>query len=67
MRSGPTVAERMAARPGRSDLAREYSHELDNGWWIGTNYGTRAIRDRIIPMAAEVADVNLGSELVLHL
>lgn len=53
--------------PGRSDLAREYSYELDNGWWIGTNYGTRAIRDRILPMAAEVAGLDLGSELVLHL
>jgi predicted type IV restriction endonuclease len=49
--------------PDRPDLARDYVHELSNGWWIGTNYGSRQIRTNILAMAAEVAGLRYGDEL----
>jgi hypothetical protein len=43
--------------PGRDDLARDYSHEVAPGWWLGTNYGSIQIR-KIIDMARDVAGLN---------
>jgi hypothetical protein len=52
--------------PGRLDLARECSHRLSSGWWLGTNYSKRTI-ERIIRMACDVAGVRFGSELQINL
>lgn len=53
--------------PDRPDLARDYSHQLSNGWWVGVNYGARQIKNRILAMAAEVAGLQYGRDLVVHL
>lgn len=52
--------------PGRLDLAREHSHKLSSGWWLGTNYSKRTI-ERIIRRACDVAGVRFGSELQINL
>lgn len=53
--------------PDRPDLARDYSHQLSNGWWVSVNYGTRQIKNRILAMAAEVAGLEYGRDLIVHL
>lgn len=53
--------------PDREDLARDYSHQLSNDWWVGVNYGTRQIKNRILAMAAEVAGLEYGRDLIVHL
>lgn len=50
--------------PGRPDLAREHSAQLQSGWYVGTNVSHAAI-ERIIEMACEVAQVRLGKELII--
>jgi hypothetical protein len=52
--------------PGRPDLAREHSHELRSGWWLGTNLSKKSI-ERIIKMACEVAQVRYGTQLIINL
>jgi predicted type IV restriction endonuclease len=52
--------------PGRPDLARDNSAQLDSGWWLGTNVSRAAIT-RIIKMACEVASVRFGPELSINL
>lgn len=59
--------ERQDLYPDRPDLARDYAHRLSNGWWISTNYGTRQIEGRILPMAAEVAGLDYGTDLIVGL
>lgn len=51
---------------GRPDLARDFSHQLKSGWWVGTNYSTKQI-EQILRMAAEVAGLSYGSDLVVWL
>lgn len=53
--------------PDREDLARDYSPRLSNGWWVSVNYGTRQIKNRILSMAAQVAGLEYGHDLVVHL
>ena len=40
--------------PGRPDLAEQHSIEIAPGWWLGTNYSRKNIKD-IINLALEVA------------
>lgn len=49
--------------PDRPDLVADCSVELMPGWWLGTNYSRRSIR-QIIELACEVAAVPISS---LHL
>lgn len=43
---------------------REYSLDLENGWWLGTNISTESAR-RNIELACKVAGVRFGSQLTL--
>ncbi len=52
--------------PGRPDLARDHSHELRSGWWLGTNLSRNSIR-RILEKACEVARVSYGIDLKVSL
>ena len=51
--------------PGRPDLA-EYSKQLSNGWWVGTNYSKSNI-SQIIQLACEVASLRFGYDLIASL
>lgn len=51
--------------PGRPDLA-EYSKQLSNGWWAGTNYSKSNI-SQIIQLACEVAGLRFGYDLTAYL
>ena len=51
--------------PDRPDLA-EKSVELVQGWWMGTNYSRRRI-EKIAKLACEVANVEIGKDLVVSL
>ncbi|MBI4221698.1 MAG: hypothetical protein HY607_03310 [Planctomycetes bacterium] len=51
--------------PGRPDLA-EYSKQLSNGWWVGTNYSKSNI-SQIIQLASEVAGLRFGYDLIANL
>jgi len=51
--------------PGRPDLA-EYSKQLSNGWWVGTNYSKSNI-SLIIQLASEVAGLRFGYDLIANL
>lgn len=51
--------------PGREDLSADFSHQLSNGWWLGTNYSHRTIR-RIVDLAIEVADSKVASRLEIE-
>lgn len=53
---------REALYPGREDLAREHSHQLRPGWWIGTNYGVRQMNG-IIAKACDVAGLRFGTDV----
>ena len=48
----------------REDFVKEYSRDLGNGWWLGTNRPADTIR-RNIEAACRLADVRFGSELRL--
>ena len=50
--------------PENPDLVEKRSLDLENGWWLGHNLSTRAIRKKII-IACEVAGVTFGSQLKL--
>lgn len=52
--------------PDRPDLARDFSHQLGSGWWIGVNLSRAAI-GRIIEMACEVAGFRFGVNLKVEL
>ena len=43
---------------------REYSLDLENGWWLGTNISTESVR-RNIKLACQVAGVHFGTQLTL--
>jgi hypothetical protein len=51
--------------PGRSDLASEHSQKIKSGWFVGTNVSHAQIK-RIIEMACEVANIQLGRELTVN-
>ncbi len=50
--------------PGRPDLS-EYSKQLSNGWWVGTNYSKSNI-SQIIQLACEVAGLRFGYDLIAN-
>ena len=52
--------------PGRPDLARDHACQLNSGWWVGTNYSRSQI-EQILRMAAEVARLRFGNDLVIWL
>lgn len=52
--------------PGRPDLARDHSAKLKSGWYLGTNVSRAAI-ERIIEMACDVANLQLGRDLIINL
>ncbi len=57
--------EKSELYPGRPDLADEYSHQLQSGWWIGTNYSRQGIT-KIIRLASEVAGISFGTDLMVN-
>ncbi len=76
----PGFMERFAAKTvgktrslvakNRTDLYKkphllEYSAQLENGWWLGTNLSTSQIR-KYIEIACDVAGVGFGSQLNLR-
>ncbi len=76
----PEFMERFAARTvgktrnlvakNRTDLYKkphllEYSTQLENGWWLGTNLSTKQIRE-YIEIACNVAGAGFGSRLKLR-
>jgi hypothetical protein len=54
--------------PGNPDLAQDSTHfrKLSTGDYVGTNYGKKSIQD-IIKLAAEVAGVKFGTDLIISL
>lgn len=52
--------------PGRPDLGRDCSHQLNSGWWVGTNYSRPNIR-QILQMASEVAGLQFDTQLIVYL
>jgi predicted type IV restriction endonuclease len=54
--------------PGNPDLAKDASHfrQLSTGDYVSTNYSKKNIRE-IIELAAQVAGINFGRDLVVHL
>ena len=52
--------------PGRPDLARDHSKQLNSGWWVGTNH-SRATIKRIIEMACNVAQIRYDDDLRVEL
>ena len=52
--------------PERPDLARDFSHELKPGWWLGINLSRARIK-RIIEMACEVSGLRYGADLTVNL
>ena len=52
--------------PSRPDLARDHACQLNSGWWVGTNYSKSQI-EQILRMAAEVAGLRFGNDLVIWL
>lgn len=52
--------DRRELYPGRPDLGEEHSVEVVPGWWLGTNYSRKNIRE-ILELALEVAGPQLGS------
>jgi len=48
--------------PDREDLARDYTHELLPGWWVGTNYSSDQI-EKIIRVACDVAGLRVGVDV----
>jgi len=51
--------------PGRPDLAEQHSIEIAPGWWLGTNYSRKNIKD-IIDLALEVAGPRLREAIKVH-
>ena len=43
---------------------REYSFDLENGWWLRTKISTKSVR-RNIKLACQVAGVRFGTQLTL--
>jgi predicted type IV restriction endonuclease len=52
--------------PDRPDLCNDHSCRLKSGQWVGVNYSVTSIRD-IIKLAAEVAGLKFGSDLIVSL
>ncbi len=50
--------EKIDLYPGRKDLVEQFSTEVAQGWWLGTNYSRKNIQD-IINLALEVAGPQL--------
>jgi predicted type IV restriction endonuclease len=52
--------------PGRPDLARDHSFEVNPGWWIGINLSRAAVA-RIVEMACDVAGLRFNRDLTISL
>jgi len=52
--------------PGRLDLCEKHSHQLSNGYWVGTNYSRTQIR-QILQMVCETADLEWNKDLKVYL
>ena len=52
--------------PGRPDLAKSFSKQLQSGWWIGTN-NSRISTAKIIETASQAAGLEYGVELIVQL
>lgn len=52
--------------PGRADLARDHSQEVQPGWWVGTNVSAARV-EKIIRMACDVAGIRYGRDLRVKL
>ncbi len=50
----------------RADLCEKYYAESNFGWFVGTNYGRKDI-ERATRLECEVAGLQFGTDLVLHL
>ncbi len=48
----------------RSDLVRDHSTDLENGWWLGNNISSQQVRNKV-EIACQTAGVNFGSQLTL--
>ena len=64
-----TTKRRRLVAQTRDDLydqvhLRDYSIDLGNGWWLGTNLGTESIKKNI-GIACAIMDIQLGSQLTL--
>jgi hypothetical protein len=58
--------DRSALYPGKPHLSELHAVEFLPGWWLGTNYSKRGIRD-IIELACEVAGIQFGEDLQINL
>lgn len=47
----------------RPDLARRFSRQLSNGWWLGTNYSRRDIL-AMLKKACAIAGHRFGTDLI---
>jgi len=52
--------------PNRPDLVRDYSTQLNSGWWLSTNH-SRATIARIIEMVCKVVPLKYGKDLHVSL
>jgi len=52
--------------PGRPDLIRDFSFDLGEGWWLGTNLSRKGIA-RILEMASQVAGLKYEVDFVAAL
>ncbi len=52
--------------PGRPDICKNASYQLESGFWVGTNYSKNAMR-RILITACDVARLKFGSDLIVNL
>lgn len=50
----------------RPDLCEQHSHQLHNGYWVGTNYGRVQIR-KILQMVCETAHLEWNKDLKVYL
>ncbi len=58
--------ERSDLYPGRPDLAKEHSHQLKSGYWVGINISKKQV-ERIVTMACEVAELTFDVDLKINL
>ena len=60
------ATNKMDLYPDRPDLCEEYSKEFVPGWWVGTNFSRASIR-KVISLACEVMEMQLGKDIDVHL
>jgi hypothetical protein len=50
----------------RPDLCETHAYQLNNGWWMGTNYSKSAL-EKIIKLACQTASLKFGTDVVINL